>query len=43
MREQKQGVLVIIGGAEDKKNNCTILNKTAELAGERMEKWLFLR
>ncbi|HHT65773.1 MAG: cyanophycinase [Caldicoprobacterales bacterium] len=33
MREQKQGVLVIIGGAEDKKNNCTILNKTAELAG----------
>jgi cyanophycinase-like exopeptidase len=35
MREQKQGVLVIIGGAEDKKNNCTILNVFGTMKTER--------
>ncbi|HHY81137.1 MAG TPA: cyanophycinase [Clostridiales bacterium] len=32
MKEHGQGTLVIIGGAEDKKNNCTILRKVADLA-----------
>ena len=32
MQETKQGILIIIGGAEDKAD-CTILRKTTELAG----------
>lgn len=42
MREQQQGVLVIIGGAEDKKNDCMILSKTAELAGGKDGKIIVL-
>jgi len=35
MGDKVQGTLVIIGGAEDKKNKCEILSKVAELAGKR--------
>ncbi|WHH57383.1 cyanophycinase [Petroclostridium sp. X23] len=33
MGDKVRGNLIIIGGAEDKKNKCTILKKVAEIAG----------
>ena len=38
MQETKQGILIIIGGAEDKSNDCTILRKTANLPVVQTEK-----
>ncbi len=35
MEESAQGILVIIGGAEDKKGDCTILRQVAALSGEK--------
>ena len=41
MQNNKQGILIIIGGAEDKDNDCTIL-KTAELSGGKNGKIVIL-
>lgn len=38
MGEKSQGHLIIIGGAEDKDNECTILKKVVELSGKRESK-----
>jgi len=42
MQEHGQGILVIIGGAEDKKNSCIILKRVAELAKKGKEKLIIL-
>ncbi len=42
MQDKKQGILVIIGGAEDKSNDCDILKRTAELAGGKDGKIIVL-
>ena len=42
MEGQKKGTLIIIGGAEDKKRDCTILTKVAELSGGREGKLIIL-
>ncbi|HHU78839.1 MAG: cyanophycinase [Caldicoprobacterales bacterium] len=42
MEENKRGILVIIGGAEDKENQCTILKKIAKLAGGKEGKLVVL-
>jgi cyanophycinase len=42
MEERKKGTLVIIGGAEDKKGDCTILSKVAELSGRKEGKIIVL-
>ena len=42
MQNNKQGILIIIGGAEDKDNDCTILKKTAELSGGKNGKIVIL-
>ncbi|MDD2503544.1 MAG: cyanophycinase [Clostridia bacterium] len=42
MEEDKQGILIIIGGKEDKKNECIILKKVAELAGGAESKIVIL-
>ena len=42
MQKNNKGILVIIGGAEDKSNGCDILRKTAELAGGKEGKIIVL-
>ena len=41
MQNNKQGILIIIGGAEDKDNDCTILKKQPNYLAVRMVKLLF--
>ncbi|HBG75999.1 MAG TPA: cyanophycinase, partial [Clostridiales bacterium] len=42
MEGHKKGTLIIIGGAEDKEKDCTILTKVAELSGEEAGKIVIL-
>src|SRR5665647_946654 len=42
MDEKNKGTLVIIGGAEDKKGNCSILKKVAELSDLKEGKIIIL-
>ena len=42
MQDKKQGILVIIGGAEDKSNDCEILRRTSDLAGGKDGKIIIL-
>ena len=42
MDEKVKGMLVIIGGAEDKEGNCTILNKLAGLTKDKGESMVIL-
>ncbi len=42
MEEQINGTLVIIGGAEDKKKDCIILRRVAELTGQKDGKIIIL-
>ena len=42
MEGHRKGTLIIIGGAEDKEKDCTILTKVAELSGEEEGKIVVL-
>ena len=42
MKNNNRGILIIIGGAEDKENECIILNSVAKLSGGQNGKIIIL-